>query len=421
MIDTTVTGGACPRCGTATVSPLHTVPWCPACEWNLEAYDAERIGPLFGWRWLDRRVHDIGYRMTRRQFDRLLGRPLGATGAGAATIVTAAASGLLFLGVVALAVTGLWLLVAFPFPGPSLLVAVPLLALAVGLRPRFGRLDPHADVLRRDRTPELFALVDEVAQAVGAPAPDVVAVNDELNAYAATVGFRRRRVLCLGLPYWGSLAPQERVALLGHEFGHFVNGDPRRMLLTQPAFTTLGSAADLLRPAPSTAPGFIEMVGTALGWIIQYPLSRLLFALHAVLVCVALRDIQRAEYLADEMSAKAAGTAAATDLLDATLRVESMALAVRREARAGHGPQRWQAAVAESWAANADQLPRLRQLSAREEASLFSSHPPTGLRQLMLDGAKRHEPAVVLTEDRSARIDTELAREYEAVRRTLAW
>lgn len=421
MIETTVAGGTCPRCGTNTVSPLDAVPWCPECEWNLETYDPQRSRPLFGWRWLDRRVHDVAYRMTRRQFDRLLGRPLGATGAGSAAVVTASASVLLFLGVVALAVTGVWLLVAFPFPGPSLLVAIPLLALAVGLRPRFGRLHSNADVIRRDRAPELFALVDEVAQAVGARAPDVIAVDDELNAYAGIVGVRRRRVLCLGLPYWGSLAPQERVALLGHELGHFVNGDPRRMLLTQPAFTTLGSAADLLRPAPSTAPGLIEMVGAALARIVQYPLSRLLFTLHVALVCVALRDSQRAEYLADEMSAKAAGTSAATDLLDATLRVESMELAVRREARNGHGPQRWRTAVAEARTAAAEQLPQLRQLSAREEASLFSSHPPTGLRRLMLDGRERHAAAVVLTEDRSARIDAELAKEYEAVRRTLAW
>lgn len=420
MIDTTVAGDTCPECGAATVAPRETLPWCPACEWNLEAYDAERIGPFFGWRWLDRRIHDIGYRMTRRQFDRLLGRPLGSSGVGAATVVTAAASGLLFLGVVALAATGLWLLVAFPFPGPSLLLAVPLLALAVGLRPRFGRLDPDADVLRRDRSPELFTLVDEVAQALGTPAPNVIAVNADFNAYATTVGIRRR-VLCLGLPYWGSLAPQERVALLGHELGHFVNGDPRRMLLTQPAFTTLGCAADLLRPAPSTAPSLIEWIGATLGRIIQYPLSRLLFTLHAVLVCVALRDSQRAEYLADEMSAKAAGTAAAKSLLDTALRVESMALAVRRESRAGHGPQRWQAAVAESWATSADQLPPLRQLSGREEASPFSSHPPTGLRHLMLEGAQCHDPAVVLTQERSSRIDNELTKEYESARRILAW
>lgn len=98
-----------------------------------------------------------------------------------------------------------------------------------------------------------------------------------------------------------------------------------------------------------------------------------------------------------------------------------MSLAVRRESRAGHGPQRWQAAVAESLAASADQLPLLRQLSGREEASLFSSHPPTGLRHLMLEGVKRHDSAVVRTQQCSSRIDDELTKEYESARRVLAW
>lgn len=138
-------------------------------------------------------------------------------------------------------------------------------------------------------------------------------------------------------------------------------------------------------------------MGAALGRAIQYPLSRLLFTLHVALVCVALRDSQRAEYPADEMSAKVAGTTAAKSLLDAALRVESMSLAVRRESRAGHGPQRWQA------------------------ASLFSPHPPTGLRHLMLEGVRRHDPAAVLTQQRSSRIDDELTKEYESARRVLAW
>ena len=60
----------------------------------------------------------------------------------------------------------------------------------------------------------------------------------------------------------GSLTAGERVALLGHELGHFVNGDPRRGLLTQPALTMLASAADLFRPVRTTVgAGLVEMVG----------------------------------------------------------------------------------------------------------------------------------------------------------------
>ncbi|MEV1146460.1 M48 family metalloprotease [Micromonospora sp. NPDC049799] len=421
MIDTEAGSRLCPACGTATVSQLDAVPWCPACEWNLDAYDADRTGPLFGWAWLDRWTHRLGYRMIRRQFERLLGRPLGTTGADLATVFVLLASALLLTSVVTLGVTGLWLVVAFPFPSPQTVLGVPLIALAIGLRPRFGRIGPDVEVLSRDRAPELFALVDEVASVTGAPVPHVIGVSDDLNAYAGTFGIRRRRVLCLGLPYWGALGPQERVALLGHELGHFVNGDPRRMLLTQPAFTILGSAADLVRPVQTIRGGLLETVGAALGKIFQWILARLLFALHLALVCVALRDSQRAEYLADEMAAKAAGSTAATDLLDGLLRMESLHQTVRREARNGHGPQRWRTAVAEARTAAAARLPQLRQLSVREEASLFSTHPPTGLRRLMLEQRGWQGALVTLTEARSARIDDELTKEYERVRLTLAW
>ncbi|SCG61909.1 M48 family metallopeptidase [Micromonospora inositola] len=422
MIDTTTGTGACPRCAATTVSLWDATPWCAGCEWNLDAYDPERRASEFGWAWVDRWTYRLAYRMTTRQFDRLVGRPLDDPGPATARLVTAIASMLLLGGALALAVTGVWLIVAFSFPNPSVVLGVALLGLAYALRPRFGRLDEDLTVLSRDRAPELFALVDEVAAAIGAPAPQVVGVDGDINAYAGTVGVRRRRVLCLGLPLWGSLPAQERVALLGHELGHFVNGDPRRTLLTQPAVTMLGSAADLVRPVRTVSGGGIaELVGTALANAVQWVLAGLLFGAHLLLVSVALRDSQRAEYLADELAARVAGSPAACGMLDAFLAEESIALAVRRESRAGHGPDRWRAAVAGSRSAAAERLPLLRQLSVREEASLFATHPPSGLRRRMLAGPPAHEPTVELTDERMARIDAELARDYEQVRREVSW
>ena len=397
------------------------MPWCPRCEWNLDTYDPVRREREFGWTWVDRWTYRTAFRTTGRQFAQLVGRPLGANGSGRARALTAVASLVLVAAVLALAITGVWLIVAFPFPNLAILPGVAMVCLAVALRPRFGRLDPELEVLSRDQAPELFALIGEVSTAVGAPVPDVVGVSDDINAYAGAVGLRRRKVLCLGLPLWGSLTAGERVALLGHELGHFVNGDPRRGLLTQPAFTMLGSAADLFRPVDTVrGGGIVEMVGDALGRAFQWVVSRLLFGAHLVLVSVALRDSQRAEYLADELSARVAGSTAATDLLDATLGIESMALAVRRETRAGHGPDRWRSALAEARAASAERLPLLRQLSVRDEVSLFAAHPPTGLRRRMLAERQWRDPAVVLTEARMERIDAELAKEYARFRRTVS-
>ncbi|WP_112637959.1 M48 family metallopeptidase [Micromonospora saelicesensis] len=419
----TVTGtGACPGCAATTASVRDAVPWCPGCEWNLDAYDPARRQREFGWSWADRWTYRMAFRTTRRQFTQLVGRPLGTNGSEAARTLTAAASLLLIAAVLALAVVGGWLIVAFPFPNLAIVPGVAMVGLAIALRPRFGRLDPELEVLTRDQAPELFGLIDEVATAVGAPAPDVVGVDDTINAYAGTVGLRRRKVLGLGLPLWGSLPAGGRVALLGHELGHFVNGDPRRGLLTQPAFTMLGSAADLFRPVrTSVGAGLVEMLGDALGRAFQWVVSRVLFVAYLLLVTVALRDSQRAEYLADELAARVAGTTAATDFLDTLLATESLALAVRRESRAGHGPDRWRSALAESRAARTDQLPLVRQLSVRDEASLFAAHPPTGLRRQMLAGRTWQDPSVVLTEARMERIDAELGKEYDRFRRTVSW
>ncbi|MBX6358080.1 MAG: M48 family metallopeptidase, partial [Micromonosporaceae bacterium] len=258
MLTTPAVPQVCPHCSAGTVTVRDAVPWCPQCEWNLDCYEPARRPPEFGWHCLDRWTHRVAYRLTRRQYAELSGRTLDRPRASLARVVTVTVSVLLLAGVAALAALGVWL-VLYDFPKLTIVPGVALLALVLVLRPRFGRLDRSARVLSRTEAPELFRLVDSVAAAVKAPAPDVVAVDESFSAYAAAVGIRRRRVLCLGLPLWGALHAQERVALLGHELGHFVNGDVRRGLLTQPAFTMLGSAADVVRPVDTVRSGVLDM------------------------------------------------------------------------------------------------------------------------------------------------------------------
>ncbi|MFU8854147.1 M48 family metallopeptidase [Micromonospora sp. SL1-18] len=422
MITTTAGTGACPDCGTPTVSIREAMPWCARCEWNLDSYDRARQTPEFGWSWIDRRTHRFAARLTRQQYAALVGRPLESAGLGLAGTVTVIVSLLLLVGVLALAVLGVWLVVAYPFPNFAIVFGLALIGLAVALRPRFGRIDPDMEVLTREEAPELHTLVKEVATAIGAPAPHVIGVDSHINAYATAVGLRRRRVLCLGLPLWGALDGSERVALLGHELGHFVNGDVRRLLVTDPALTMLGNAADLFRPTHGTqSGGLLELIGEWLGRILSWLVSRLLFLGHLVLVCTALRDSHRAEYLADEMSARVAGTAGATRLLDVLLSHESVALVVRQGAHGGHGPAVWRAGMNRSLAGAAEQLPLVRQLSIREQASLFATHPPAGLRHRMLTARPWRDPGVMLGEARAERIDAELARHYDRAARTVSW
>ncbi|WIN00699.1 M48 family metallopeptidase [Actinoplanes oblitus] len=407
---------SCPKCTAATISKRSAEPWCPACEWNLDRFEADRA-PELGWRWLDRRLFGAAYRLTERQFAELKGAPRAGRPASAARIATIALSVVLLAAVAALLVTGVWL-ATYDFFAPINLIGALLVLIAVALRPRLGRLSrltAGRQELDRSTAPALFAVIERVAAAVGAPMPDVVLLSADRNAFTTTVGLRRRRVLCLGAPLWAVLDPQERVALLGHELGHFVNGDVRRGMVTQAAVTTLGQVAYLLAPRGRRS-GFVEMVVD----LLARTAARLFLVLHLVLVWISMRDSQRAEYRADEMAARAGGSDAAIRLSDQFLFDDAIDTVVRREARAGNGAAAWRTAADEARTGLSVDVSAFRQLSRRTEASLFASHPPAGLRAGLIAARAAQPAAVVLTEPERARMDDELAAHYERVRRELA-
>lgn len=421
---------ACPRCATPTVRAEPDQPWCPACEWNL-AWCPPGYR-LFGWRWVDRWLYRAGSRLNGRQFTALVGGPLRRRSTSLAQVITLAAAILLLGGALAGAVAGIWL-IFYDFFSPLTVLGVLLLLVAFALRPRvasLGELLEENLELDRASAPTLFAVIDRVSMAAGTPAPDVVLLGFDFGAFTSTAGLRRRRVICLGAPLWATLGPQERVALLGHELGHFVNGDVRRAPLAGVASTTLGRMADAFAGYRETrddggaepvnfqfSGGLVGLISALVGWL----LSRVAFVLHLVLVSVSARDSQRAEYLADEFAGKVAGTAAAVRLLDHLLIDEAIDTVVRREARAGQGAAAWRAAAEVARANLAAAMPVHRQLSMRHDVSLFASHPPAGLRARMLERRPQQPAAVVLTEPESARIDDELAAHYEKVRRELAY
>src|SRR6184192_2228243 len=347
MLGVTLTAAdECPRCHDPLVTERDALPWCSSCEWNLERYEPERRRPELGWPLVDRTTHRLAYRLAQRQFTALAGRPVGRPGWSVARIVLLFAAVVLLAGTLACLAFGIYL-IAYHFPTFLIIPGTVLVLIAFALRPRFPRLDPYAEPLTRDQAPTLFGVVDRVAAAVGAPPPQVIAIDDGFNAWATACGIRRRRVLCLGLPLLGVLRPQERVALLGHELGHFVNGDIRRGPLTRVALSTLGELAELLRPTrrqPFSGGGLVNAVSELL----------------------ARRDAQRAEYLADELGARAGGSTACTTLTDILVAEDVVTMMIMREARLGRGPDGWRAAVDQAREALLPRLRGLRQLSVRE-------------------------------------------------------
>jgi Zn-dependent protease with chaperone function len=382
-------------------------PWCPSCDWNLD----QETPAVFGWRWLDRRLQGVAGRLADAQFTALADGPLAPRTLTPARVTTLAVAVVLLAGVLAIAVLGIWLFF-FNFISLATVPGAALIGVAFVLRPRLGRmsdLTANSVLVDLEKAPRLRALVERVATTVGAPVPQALLVGYGLNAYTATVGLRRTRVLCVGLPLWATLEPQDRVALLGHELGHFVNGDVRRGPLTQVAEMTLGRVAHLFATDGTRGGGLLEHVASFITRVLGRLVSGTARTLQLLLVWTSQRDSQRAEYLADEMAARAGGTNAAIGLANNLVMITAIDTVIRREARAGNGMPAWRDAARVARANLAADLPVLRKVSRQTEVSLYASHPPTGLRAEMLQRRPAQAATVTLTEADAAHIDDELA------------
>lgn len=108
---------------------------------------------------------------------------------------------------------GVWLLATQRLL-PPILLGIVLVVLSVVLRPRLGSrrraVIGRWELCAQD-APAVHALVERIADRTGAPQPDVIAVGLDWNAGVSVVGFRRTKVLRLGVPLLLALDEQQLV------------------------------------------------------------------------------------------------------------------------------------------------------------------------------------------------------------------
>ncbi|WP_327308352.1 M48 family metalloprotease [Streptomyces sp. NBC_01298] len=405
----------CPECGTGATVHAAYVTWCAACDWNVDpgAPDPDRG-----------RLAQVRRRLAGRHGEQLaeeIGRGGSGAGPGGPDGSTVLAFGLallvhgvtagLFLAAAVLIIGG-WHTGIQPVLGVVLLVAVALLL------PRPGRLPKGQPVLYRADAPALFGLIDEVGAAVGTTGVHTVVVDTSVNAAVSAYGYRGRRVMVLGLGLWEILTPQERVALLGHELGHFANGDVRSSFLMHGALRSLAEWHSVLGSVNHGS--IVDWFLNALTFLPRWTVYGLIHLLDGL----TMRASQRAEYLADAGAARAGSSAAAITLLDRLLVSDGAEAHLRREsitaARAGGGSagrEAREAAERELWerlAARIDSVPeieyeRLRRVSARRGHSVDDTHPPTHLRRRCLATADPQPARVVWDGPRAQAVAAELA------------
>ncbi|WP_377271538.1 M48 family metallopeptidase [Peterkaempfera sp. SMS 1(5)a] len=425
-------GAPCPTCSAPLADDLRFVVWCPACEWNVDPLagsvadaDGRTARRRARRRKAERAVAEQMYAEAVKAAEAASPRPARGRAWSAAMAIAA----LVHLSTAVVTVTSLWWLAT----GPVVLrvLGVPGLALAVLLRPRLGRVRRGDEwSLTRAKAPALYGLADRVASAAGAPPVHLIRATGEFNASYGKVGLRRRRVLTLGLPLWEILTPQERIALLAHEFGHAVNGDNRRGLWLDSAVRGLVEWHRLTRPdrGATSGSGLIMLIA---GWVANAVMLVVHKAVETVLLTLhrcTLRTGQQAEYLADLLAVRVGSANATRTLLESMLLGESVeaffhrrrfAPMVKRPASAGSRPTQ-DAEVWRELREYLDSLPeaerrrRLR-LSALRMGSVDRTHPPTYLRVALVETRGALEAEVVADEAETAAVQSELAGRRAAV------
>jgi Zn-dependent protease with chaperone function len=405
----------CPVCGHAIASVDGYPEWCDACDWNIVAPFSSGAAT-----WVDRRLALLVGRLDERSARAIAvsddARARKPTPSLVAAYAIALVTHLLTLALVA----GGVLLLVRHFPNPFAIGAGIIGAgLGVAMRPRLGRV-PTDGVVARERAPELYALVDDVAAVLGTRPPQIIVVDGAFNASWATVGLRRRRVLTLGLPLLVGLEPQERVALIAHELGHGRNGDSSRSLVVGSAVQALTQIVRTLEPDPFSGQSLIDLMVRTVTWVVAKPFQFVLWLETALF----LRNSQRAEYLADRRAAEVAGTAATVGLHEKLLLVP-LAEGVVRRAVALLDYRRQTAGLLDEVRSRIIDAPerereRRRRVAKLEDVRLEVTHPPTARRIRLLEDRPDNEPAVVLTADRAKRIEAELRPVEERVCKELA-
>jgi Zn-dependent protease with chaperone function len=286
------------------------VTWCE-CGWNLAPVGLEEPRTA-----LERMYRQLGDRSGGQLLEEMLGSQNLKPQWTAEKVFTFILAGLVYGLILTCFVTGLWLIVQV-FMGalyfPVLVPAVLLLGLgALGVMPPQPL---ERSVLARTQYPALYAVLERVTKTAGGQHVPALVVDSTFNATMGRYGWSQRPVMTLGLPLWVALEPQERVALLGHEIGHSVNGDNLRSWFFWGAVSALEKWQTVLRPQ------YLFQSENPLYAVLRLPFYPVLMGLSGIayvwlraLATLSFRDSQRAEYLADAVSAQCAGTDAALNL-----------------------------------------------------------------------------------------------------------
>ena len=427
----------CPSCGDYSILDARFVQWCAVC-----GHGADPNPPQLSARAARRAQRE--QRRSLRLFESLHTaqnlRPTSATGVAVtviSTLVHLIGFAALVLPICFVAATGGRVFWSYP---------VLLLGILTfwGVRPRIRFRMPrqHAG-LDRAAAPNLYALLDRCAAELGCAVPAKVFVDSRFNASTGRVALRRTSFLSLGVPLWTVLTGQERIALLGHELGHQVNGDPAHGIWAGSARRSLSEWTKLLDPRQTAferqsnarlrrrtrggRAGLAAVLAPVVQSVVFLPFFLIAVGCSTALARLDLYCGQRAEYLADELGARLAGSEAVAGLLGKLLLREPVVGFITAARNVSRSAELRREAQDTLWARVkefADSIPetellRRRMVDEARNTRTDRTHPATHLRAALMRERPPLAGTLKLSADEWARIDAELAPGARACARAL--
>lgn len=426
------TAFTCPNCRwPGEFDPRFTM-WCEACGYNADPAGAQTPDKPRAVRRKEReraRAERL-YESLRDAQDL---RPTSGMRLAALAVAT-----LVHLLTLTVLVASVVLIATWPHLWSAWVGGVIGIMVAIEVRPRIRhwlRRPEDEGWMTRDSAPTLFAVADRCADALGAPRVERIGFNGSFNAGTTKAGWRQQVWVLIGVPLWRSLSGPQRVALLGHELGHQINGDVVHGFLAATARYSLFRWMKVLRPVETRyekaasrrlshggdgAAGLAALLAPLLMVIMFGPLFLIALGCYWVLLRLELFGGQRAEYLADEMAARLASSEAAMGVVERLSLTESARHFMRR---VKHSPPTGDPFLALN--AYLDSVPdhekrRRLLLDELHNTRVDSTHPANYLRRKLLAARPARYASVTVEDAEWAAIDKELMGDYiEAARRSL--
>jgi len=291
----------CPDCHAKIPYHRGYITWCE-CGYNLHSKNEEKMKSR-----IDRLYEHLGEKSGQIIFNKMMNssnvKPKISILNGLALLIAT----IVHCFSIASFILGVYLLTFHFTHFIFLFFGVVLVGIAWFTRPRVGKLEDDERVIPREEIPAIYAVINDLATSMGVKKIDGIVMNEKYNASITKIGWRRRTIVKIGVPYFASLTPEEQCSVMAHELGHFINKDLTYGFYINTALSTLYEWYTLLNPVPTEQTFEFSLLDFVTNFLMKL-LSQIPYFFYWLLLHLVWNDSQVGEYLADYRAAQTCGS-----------------------------------------------------------------------------------------------------------------